>query len=248
MYLYIYDSFLSQPKYSNFLTVVERRVTDLGIGGKIARLTILKNIKELITDAVKSGVTTIVAVGDDQTFAKIINTIAPLNVVLGLVPADGSSKIARVLGIPPKESACDVVAARIVKKLDLGKINNYYFLNAAEITNAKVQITCDGYSLAPLTELNTVRICNVGSYGGPMHSNPMDGRLEAIITPIQGGWLSKKELQATILPFTKIRIQSLGEETASILTDEQMILKTPADVEIAPGQLRVIVGSNRMFE
>ncbi len=248
MYLYIYDSLLSHQKYSSFLTNVERRCTDLGINGKIVRLTILKNIKEVVTDAVKRGVTTIVAVGDDQTFAKIINTIAPLDVTLGLIPSDNSSRIARVLGIPPKELACDVIAGRIVKKLDLGRINNYYFLNAAEITNAKVQITCNGYSLAPLTELNTVRICNVGSYGGPIRSNPMDGRLEAIITPIQGGWLSKKELQPTVLPFTKIRIQATGEDVVSILTDEQIILKTPADVEIAPGKLKVIVGTNRMFE
>lgn len=247
MYLYIYDSSLSHQKYANLLTAIERRVTDLGIQGKVVRLTILKNIKEVVNDAVKAGVTTVIAVGDDQTFAKIINSVALLDVTLGFIPVDNSSKIARVLGIPPKELACDVLAARIVKKLDLGKINNYFFLNAAEISNAKVQITCEGYSLAPLTELNTVRICNIGSFGGTVVSNPMDGKLEAIITPIESGWLSKKQLQATVLPFTKISIQALGDESVSILTDEQIILKTPAVVEVAPAQLKIIVGSNRMF-
>jgi diacylglycerol kinase family enzyme len=247
MYLYIYDSVVSNQKYASLVTAIERRVTDLGIGGKIARLTILKNIKELVGDAVKNGVTTIIAVGDDQTFAKVINSVATLDVVLGFIPIESSSAIARTLGIPSRESACDVIAARIVKKLDLGKINNYYFLNAAEITNAKVRITCEGYSIAPMTELNTVRICNIGT-AGEYSANPMDGSLEAVITPIHSGWLSKKPLQATVVPFTKIRIESMDDEPVTIMTDEQIILKTPADVEVAPSQLRVIVGSNRMFD
>ena len=247
MYLYIYDSFLSHQKYASLLAAIEKRVVDLDIRGKIGRLSVLKNTHELISDAVRSGVTTVVAIGDDQTFAKIINIVAPLNITLGLIPVDGNSSIARVLGIPPKELACDVVAARIVKQLDLGKINNYYFLGSAEITNAKVRIACDAYTIAPMTELNTVRISNVGWRNNGTASDPTDGVLEAIITPMTQRWLSKKALQSTVLPFRKIRITADADGGAPILTDEQIILKTPADVEIAPRMLKVIVGSKRLF-
>lgn len=247
MYLYIYDSFLSHQKFASLLAAIEQRVIDLDIKGKIARLSILKNTHELIRDAVRAGVTTVVAIGDDQTFAKIINIIAPLEVTFGIIPVDTKSKVARVLGVPPKELACDVLAARIVKKLDLGKINNYYFLSSAEISNAKVSITCGSYTLQPTTELNTVRICNVGWNKNSSASDPTDGILEAIITPSIQQWLTKKELAPTVLPFTKIRINSEVEGGAPILTDEQIILKTPADVEIAPHKLKVIVGTNRLF-
>ena len=247
MYLYIYDSFLSHQKYASLLAAIEQRVVDLDIKGKIARLSILKNTLELVRDAVRYGVTTVVAIGDDQTFAKIINIIAPLDVTFGIIPVDGKSKIARVLGVPPKELACEVIAARIVKKLDLGKINNYYFLSSAEISNAKVSITCGSYTLQPTTELNTVRICNFGWNKASATSDPTDGILEAIITPFIQKWLTKKELEPTVLPFTKIRINSEVEGGAAILTDEQIILKTPADVEIAPHMLKVIVGTNRLF-
>src|SRR3989344_4656027 len=246
MYLYIYDSFLSEPKYSGLLSSVERRITDLDIKGKIARLSILKNTKELILDAVKNGYTTIVAVGDDQTFAKIINVIAPLDVTFGVIPSDAKSSIARVLGIPPRELACDVLAARSVKKLDLGKINNYYFLNAAEIQNAKVSINCNGYEVMPTTTRNTVRISNIISATDAVKSNPTDGILEAIITPISTRLFMHHALHPTVLPFTKIRIHTDEEGGASILTDEHTILKTPAVVEIAPKQLRIIVGTNRL--
>lgn len=247
MYLYIYDSFLSQPKYESVLNAIERRVTDLDIKGKIARLTVLKNIKELVTDAVKGGVTTVVAIGDDQTFSKMINIVANLNVTLAIIPVITNSNIARALGIPPKELACDVLAARIIRKIDLGKINNYFFINSLEISNAKIRLDCDGYSLAPITELNQIRICNVCQHDIHTNSNPTDGVLEAVITPVKSGFFSKKVLQSTILPFTKIQINS-PEEGVSIITDQQVILKTPAEIIIAPKKLKVIVGSNREFE
>lgn len=247
MYLYIYDSFLSEPKYESILAAIERRVTDLDIKGKIARLSVLKNIKELVADGVKNGVTTVVAIGDDQTFAKVINIAAQFDVTLGIIPVTTTSTIARVLGIPPKEHACEVLAARIIKRLDLGKINSQYFLNQAQITNAAVTITCDGFSLQPTTELNSITICNVGGTV-TANCNPTDGILEAIITPIESNWLAKRTLQSTVLPFKKIMIRSRGEEEVSILTDEQIIMKTPAEIVIAPSQLRVIVGSNRQFE
>lgn len=246
MYLYIYDSFLSDQKYESTLTAIERRVTDLGIQGKIARLSVLKNIKELVQDAVKNGVKTVVAIGDDQTFSKMINIVAELDVTLAIIPVVTNSTAARVLGIPPKELACDVLAARIIRKIDLGKINNYFFLNSAELTNAKVRIVCDGYTLKPVTELNSIKLCNVGVHSSQSISNPTDGVLEAIITPIRGGWLSKKHMTPTVLPFKKISLES--DEEAAIVTDNQVVLKTPAEVIVAPHKLNVIVGNQRLFE
>ena len=245
MYLYIYDSFLTDAKYAPMLTKIEQRVTDLEIKGKIARLTILKNIRELIADAVKDGVKTVVAIGDDQTFAKVINVIAEMDVILGIIPVDDKSKIAKILGIPPRELACDVLSGRIIKKIDLGKINNYYFLNSAVIQNAQVKIICDKFEIAPTTEQNSICISNFGT--SFEKSNPTDGIMEAIITPIQQGFLSGKKLKPTILPFTKILINSAGDDPISILTDQQVIMKTPAEINIAPQRLSIIVGSQRDF-
>lgn len=247
MYLYIYDAFLSHQRWQQFLEAVERRVTDLGIAGKIARLTILKNIRELVQDAVRAGVKTIVAIGDDQTFTKMINVVADLNITLGLIPATTNSNIARALGIPPRELACDVLAARIVRKIDLGKINDYFFLDSAHIVNADVRITGDGFSVKPLTRLNTIQLCNVRQADSRVVSNPTDGVLEAVITPVQSSWLSRRRLTSTILPFTRLRIDAAGHD-ASIITDDQVILKTPARVEIVPRKLKVIVGSRRCFD
>ncbi|MFH0873801.1 MAG: diacylglycerol kinase family protein [Candidatus Komeilibacteria bacterium] len=246
MYLYIYDSFLNQPKYATLLARVEQRVTDLDIKGRIARLSILKNLKELIADAVKDGVKTVVAIGDDQTFAKVINVVADLDVVLGIIPVDDKSKIAKILGVPPRELACEVVSGRIIKKLDLGRINNQYFMHSAEVVNAPVSLLCDSFQIAPTTERHTIQLCNFSHEA--IHCDPTDGIMEAVITPWRSGWLSGGHpLKSTVLPFKKLMINSLVGEPVSIVTDEQLVMKTPASIEIAPGRLKIIVGSQRSF-
>lgn len=248
MYLYIYDSFLNDKKYSDLLISIEKRVTDLGIKGKVARLSVLKNMKELITDGVKDGVQTVVAIGNNQTFAKVINIVADLDVTLGLIPVDNKSTLAKILGIPPGVLACEVLASRIVKKIDLGKINNSYFITGAEVVNGDVVIEYDKFKIMPLAEDSKINLYNFAS--DPMtenRSNPIDGILETVITPLKKTLFGKKSIAQTILPFTKIKMSSNSDEQVSILIDEQIIIKTPAEISVVPEKLKVIVGGDRQF-
>ncbi|MBU1202613.1 hypothetical protein KKH39_01005 [Patescibacteria group bacterium] len=246
MYLYIYDSFLSDKKYSDLLVKIEKRLTDLGIKGKIARLSVLKNMKEMITDGVKEGVQTVVAIGNAQTFAKVINVVADLDVTLGLIPIDNDNPIAKTLGIPPKILACDVLASRIIKKIDLGKINNYYFVNTAQIESGDVTIEYNDYKVSPVTEKSKITLYNFSDEKNS-YSSPIDGILEAVITPIRSGVFGKKKIEETVLQFTKIKIGSLAEDQVAIVTDDQVIMKTPAEIKVIPEKLKIIVGSDRTF-
>ena len=248
MYLYIYDSFLNDKKYTDSLIKIEKRITDLGIKGKIARLSVLKNMKELITDGVKEGVHTVVAIGNAQTFAKVINIVADLDLTLGLIPIDNNNPIAKILGIPPKDLACDVLASRIIKKIDLGKINNHYFINTAEIENGDVVIEYDDFKVEPTTNEHNIILSNFASEGNIFNSSPVDGILEAVITPIRSTLFGKKKISGTVLPFTKIKINSNQEEQIAILTDQQIIMKTPAEISVSPQKLKIIVGSERDFD
>ncbi|MCD4760511.1 hypothetical protein K8R42_01295 [bacterium] len=226
---------------------IEKRITDLGIKGKIARLSVLKNMKELITDGVKEGVETVVAIGNSQTFAKVINIVADLDVTLGLIPVDNDNAIAKILGVPPKILACDILASRIIKKIDLGKINNYYFVNTAEIENGDVTIEYNDFKVAPITKKSRITLYNFATNENVPSSSPVDGILEAVITPIKSGLFGQKKITGTVLPFTKIKIGSQAEEQIAILTDEQVIMKTPAEIKVVPQKLKIIVGSDRHF-
>lgn len=251
MYLYIYDSFLNQKKYFNLLNRIENRLADLEIKGKICRLNILKNMKEVIEDGIKQGVNTIVAVGDDLTFSKIVNIIAELNVTLGIIPVT-KSKIAEILGVPLGEKACDVLAQRLIQKLDLGKINQQYFIDSATINDPDVVLNFEKFQISPVAKNALVSICNLGflttnqSIYKQRLSIPTDGLLEAVIAPIKSGFLIKKIDRQSIFPFKKIIIGSKAEPV-TITIDQQAVFKTPVEVTIAPKKLKVIVGNKRLF-
>lgn len=254
MHLYIYDSFLNYKKYTNLLNEIENRLADLEIKGKICRLNILKNMKEVIEDGIEQGVKTVVAVGDDQTFSKVVNIIANLDVTLGLIPINDKSKIAQILGIPSGVHACEVLAQRLVKKIDLGKVNQQFFIDSAIVSTPQVTLEFGKYKISPLIKNSLVSICNLGflsnnhSIYQQRISNPTDGLLEVVVAPSKSGVFNKLKttVQQSIFPFKKLRIGSQGEP-ATIVIDQQAVSRTPVEVTVAPKKLKVIVGSKRLF-
>ncbi|MBI3291090.1 hypothetical protein HYZ76_02295 [Candidatus Falkowbacteria bacterium] len=254
MYLYLYDSFLNNKKYNNLLAKTETRLTDLGIGGKIFRLSPLRNVTELLHDELKTGAKTIVVVGNDKTFNQIINIAAKLNVTVGIIPIGPDNKIARILGIGSSEEACNVLSSRIIEKVDLGRANGTYFLSNIMVSNGEITIECENkYRVTPKIK-NQVRVCNLrpisaaqGVLGG--YFNPTDGLLEVFIQPVASGLghIFKRSVQfkESVIPSKKILIRS--KDSISVLTDGQKVLKTPVEVEIIPKKLKIIVGKNRLF-
>ena len=75
MYTYVYDGFVTDKKHEKLLSRVETRLTDLGISGRIERLTMFKDIGEIVADAAAQGCETIVAVGDDGTVGRLIDAV-----------------------------------------------------------------------------------------------------------------------------------------------------------------------------
>ncbi|PIT90579.1 MAG: hypothetical protein COU22_01295 [Candidatus Komeilibacteria bacterium CG10_big_fil_rev_8_21_14_0_10_41_13] len=252
MYLYIYDTFLNNKKYLNLLNGIENRLADLEIKGKICRLNILKNMKEVIEEGIKKGTQTIVAVGDDLTFSKIVNIIADLDVTLGIIPINNKSKVAEILGIPEGEKACDILAQRLVKKLDLGKINHQYFIDSATIDDPNVVLDFDKFQISPTFKDSSVNLCNLGFLTNDQSiykqkiSVPTDGFLEAVITPNKKSFFNNKDKKQSIFPFKKIMIGSKAEPV-TVTIDQQAVFKTPVEVSIEPKKLKVIVGSKRLF-
>ena len=255
MYLYLYDSFLNEKKYSSLLAKIETRLTDLSIGGKIFRLSPLRNISELIRDEISNGVKTVVAVGNDKTFGQIINIAARYNITMGIIPVGPENKIAHLLGINSPEEACNVLASRMVERVDLGKANDTFFLSNLTLSSGQVTIECeDQYRLTPQTQ-DLVSICNlkplfVTNLGENPYFNPTDGLLEILVQPLASGffnfWRKKTtSINNSIIPFKKIFIKS--SQSVPVFTDGQKVLKTPVQIEIVPKKLRIIIGKNRLF-
>lgn len=232
------------------LAKIETRLTDLGVGGKIFRLSPLRNTNELLSDEVKNGVKTVVVVGNDKSFTEVINVATKLDVTLGIIPVGPNNTIAKILGVNSPDEACNIIASRIIEKMDLGKANGVYFLSSILVTPGQVTIECENkFRLKPQSQ-DQVSICNLKpayahANNQEGHFNPRDGMLEILVQPASRGLFKKHSGQQSVVPFKEIAIRS--RESLPVITDGKKVLKTPVQVTIIPNKLRVIVGKNRTF-
>lgn len=259
MYFYVYDSFLNDRKYEKTLAEVETRLTDLGISGKIGRLTPFNNAKGLIRDEVRRGVETVVVVGNDETVANVVDGLGDAKVTLGIIPVGAPCEIGAALGIPEGVDACDVLSKRVTQKIDLGSVNGHLFLS--QIRLPKGQLTMEGegkYRItAMMTECETIvsnlrrdsmlsqdeRECLVSG-------DPQDGFLDALITPKTGRFrkflLARKgACLSSVIPVRKLAIDS--DEPMAIDVDGKKIVSGKFSIEVVPQRLKVITGRERVF-
>lgn len=261
MYYYLYDSFLSDPKYEKIIDKIRTRLLDLEIQGKPGHLSLLKNANELIEDEVKNGISTVVVIGNDKTFLKVINIIAKHDLTLGIIPIGENNEIAQYLGIPPEELACDTIAARKVEKVDLGMANDVYFFSHLKVDKdvSRINIKKDTFQIVPQQNCQAVQIYNFFYSAGNIGNQKIlkkvdsqDGLLDLAV--VEKGRFSKGLLKKknNNLAFGKTLMQSEEFEINSfeylpVKLDDSYVLKTPVTVKSVKDKLKLIVGRHRKF-
>lgn len=76
----------------------------------------------------------VVAVGGDGTVNEVFNGIVGTEAVLGIIPAGTGNGFARAIGLPLRvNKACKVLIEGDVKSIDIGKMDDRYFLGTAGI-------------------------------------------------------------------------------------------------------------------
>lgn len=252
MNLYIYDSFLNQRKYDSILAKIEIRITDLGLNGKIARLGIMKNIREIIENEIKRGATTIVVVGNDHIINEAVSVLANKNIPLGIIPInEGPNNIAKSLGIGFTEKACDLLSARRIEKLDIVAINNNHFLLDAVITNNGSIVEINNNYSIEASQDGEIKITNISikkrGLFGKTQSDPQDGVFELFVNtkPVRR-FLSKIKNGGESL-FSLKALRLINTKQASILIDGVKEISTPAEIKMVKNGLNFIVGKSRAF-
>ncbi len=251
MYQYIYDAALSDRRHHLLVTAIENRLTDLGIQGRIDRLSLFKNVAESIEEGVKRGVTTVVAVGGDDTLKKVMDAVPGFPVTMGMIPVGAPSRLARLLGVPEGIAACDVLSARLVQTLDIGRVNGHHFLAALSIPRGAVTLECEGRYRVTTPVRGPVHICNMtpledllDADAEPLHqADPSDGMLEAVIPARRSLWGAPGA--KTVLNLRKLTIRA--ERPFTYFIDGRKLSAARAEVDVLPGRLKVIVGRNRLF-
>lgn len=245
MYFYVYDAFLNHKKYDKLLSDVEARLIQIGINGKIHRLSLLTNMKGTIEDGFRHGAKTIVVIGNDQTFSQAVNTVIRFpKGLLGFIPIGKPEEniIAKHLSIPIGVAACDTLSARIIEHLPLGSINNQYFLLWVRILSKEIDLFCDEkYHLSLLKNQSSIQIFN-----GPFAPNKQKTKSDVLYTVVdtfKSGFFLQWGVSpgnTTFLPNKKIQITA--PESTQVLVDDYHTLHTPVTIEIAREKLPLIVG------
>ena len=249
MNIFIYDNFLSEKKYNNTLSKIETRITDLGLNGKIVRLSLLKNIASSIDDEIKRGAKTLIAVGSNHTLSKVLNAICcsnhpeALKVPIFIIPVGKeNNEIANSLGILNFSDACEILSSRRIEELNTVKANNFYFLSEARINTVGTKIEIDKNYTIELIEKGNIIINNLILNKKESPENviclPGDDKIELFIK-------SKKEkIIKSVFSFDKIIIEN---KFKNLILDKSEEIRTPVNIELSSKKIRLIIGKNRSF-
>lgn len=254
MYVYLYDNFVKNKKFASLIQALEVRLTDYGIAGKILHLNNYIDAKPIIDDEIKRGAKTVVIVGNDKTFGYVLSRAATCDCTFGFLPIGFDNTIAEVLGIPVGEEAADILARRRKEYLDVGWVNNRYFVSQLHVHPAKVEVIYDERFKVSAIDKMEVVVCNFQPFYWKKDKkdkerqvvHPQDGKLEAFLRPLtKDGWWGYKYEDPSVFPFEEMEI--VGGKPFTVEADGKITKEVRLKIKLAKQKIEMIVGRNRKF-
>lgn len=254
MYVYLYDNFLRDKKFASIVRAMEVSLTDFGIAGKILRLNNYTDAKPIIEDEIKRGAKTVVIVGNDQTIGHVLSRSASAQCSFGFLAVGPNNSIAEVLGIPTGVEGCTVLSRRRKERLDVGWVNNRYFVSQLKVRPAKLEVFYDERFKVTANDLMEVVVCNLQPYYWKRTKrdkenqvvHPQDGKLEAFIRPLtKGRWWGYTYEDPSIFPFEEMEIKA--KEPFAVEADGKVTKEINIKIKLAHSKIDMIVGRNRKF-
>ncbi len=110
------------------------RLLETELPGSHLHVTAYAGNAREIAATFKSGDHLVVAVGGDGTIHEVVNGIAGGSAKLGIIPVGTGNDFARMFHLPKNPAeAVQILKAGFLKTIDLGKVNDTYFLNGMGI-------------------------------------------------------------------------------------------------------------------
>lgn len=241
MYYYILES--ASKKSESFQEKVKNLLGDLGIAGETVMPTPARSIEELASLGIVKGYSTIVAVGSEKLVNKIataiINKKENNDVVLGVIPEDFDSPIARKIHVKDLKDACETLKFRKLETTDACFIEpNKYFLTEAVIESPK---PIESYVLTSDVQASLTFNRMIIRPGLTLNVE------DSLTTENKKSFLSflfnkKKEndCQSSFFHAKSFQIETLGQ-VVNVKADGEIIAKTPIIIQNRPKVLKIIV-------
>jgi hypothetical protein len=253
MHVYIYDEYINNRRYDNLIALIETRLTDLGLNGKIIRMGVMKNVADVVDNEIKRGAKTFIAVGNDTTVSQIANAIIKTEVEcqtsvdapLGIIPiGENNNDLASAFGVPVGVEACTILASRRIENIDVGQANNKFFISSAFIKAEGTTIDMEKDFSIEVLEKGEINIINL-PYKELKHiANPQDNQLELLISTRKKEGILKSTTSQSVFSLKKVHILNSSE---SLILDKTLKVSCPAEIKVLKNKLKIIVGKDRSF-
>ncbi|MFA5935935.1 MAG: diacylglycerol kinase family protein [Patescibacteria group bacterium] len=249
-YAYVYDDFLADRRFERDVAALETKLSTFDMSGHIGRMSLFRSAKDLVQGMVAKGATTVVVVGNDGTLDKTMWFLPDLNITVGYVPLVGPSAVGKLLGIPMGAGACDVLAARRIETLDMGKLDDRYFLTEVSLPATVASLSIEGkYTISPL-DGGALSVRNLGGRVGNdlVAADAKDGWLEAVVTPRSTEGKAVFWKRSTTSPETRVLLQHgqiQSKDPIEAHADNHAVSGFSFHVSVVPAKLRLITGRGR---
>jgi len=89
-----------------------------------------KHAIKLTQESISEKADIIVACGGDGTINEVASCLVNTSIVLGIIPIGSGNGLASNLDIPKNiDEALRIIKAQVIKKIDVGQLNNHYFFS-----------------------------------------------------------------------------------------------------------------------
>jgi len=221
---------------------------DLGIAGETVTPSAARTIEELTNLGVMKGYSTIVAVGGESLVNKIINVLVTQKIskdtVLGIIPNDFESMLAKKINVADLRSACGALKFRKLETIDLCQIEpNKFFITQAVLENFRNRKILFGMeTLSGTAQFNQIIIKpGLNIY---IHDKTLEGNA---FSRLFNWLLGKKEndIYSSFFKTKKIRFEAENANLAVKVSGET-IAKTPVTLYNRPRVLKIIVARDKI--
>ena len=252
----------------------------------------LDETEKLLKREIESNAKFVIMGGGDGTLSYAAGRLVHSETAMSVLPLGTGNTFARSIGIPlDLEDACKTIASGWIENIDIGRVNDKYFLNSvalglsAEIAGAlsndvKKKLGLLAWPVVGFRVLASHRplvlrviaaertysvrthqllIVNGRYVAGPIVAAPnasvqsrqfdvfvLGGATRASLYQTAWHWLRGRHIddpQARFFTTQKLRVESLRRPLKASV-DGEINERTPLDLEILPGALRVVVPHN----
>ncbi len=244
-FAYVYDECLKDKRFERELQLVENELARRGIEGVTMRASPLNSSKQMVKQLAQQGIKNLILVGSDQIVRDVTPLLPEVKATIGFLPI-GPSLIGGLLGIPSGTKAVDVIAARLVERLDMGQVNGQPFLLdlVAPETIAGIEVA-GAYRLRPSVR-GAIAVRNLAATGQDgVLVNPKDGQLEILIQAEIGTGDKKWSWKKPQLSETKVFLtegKMVSETPFTVFVDGHAFQSAAFHFSVLPGVLTLITG------